>query len=662
MPKLPVSIGKYKITGRLGKGGMSILYLAEHPSLGTKVVLKKLTLKGDSAHRERFRREATLMMKLRHENVVGVYDHFKEGGSHYLVMEFIDGRPLSELMAREGALHEAEARWLAGRMAKALAHIHSRGIVHRDLKPSNVLLGRDGSVKLGDFGIAFTPGGDDDITSEGTALGTPTFMAPEQLEDARGADERSDMWSFGVCLFEMLTGRKFVTGPSPAAVREALPAAVKTMSYRLPPKLPRREHRLLRKTLRMKSETRLKDGKAALRLIGTSGHRDTPPESLQIRLNKLLLSMEGVSEPTPKAEVIPDKNRPDEYGSGGFSPLHSLFKSSFSSSSWLRKKVVSKKEKKNKILRLYSGTVVILVFSLVVFFVSFGIPGAWNAVFRRNSYGVFKLKLVYPVEAPEHWLSAASADIYREGEDTLYEIVSPSLRRSADKSSLNSRRITLPEGAYRIRWSLGDRVSWYSFRLLSFSVINKSGNGMMILEETLEDPPVFPLELSWTAVDAADNKSIDGQVKMSWKRVDNPEGELLSGGSYRVLFELSGYLPSSFDIAVSPWRRSLNLHASLWPQPAELTIRNNSGRLILPRLNGSGIYLDMKEAPGTNRIGRLKSGSSRVLFLLPGDYLLTPGLGNSGIESLSLKSGDTVTADVDSDDKKQFQVNIRDSD
>ena len=669
MPKLPVSIGKYKITGRLGKGGMSILYLAEHPSLGTTVVLKKLTLKGDSAHRERFRREATLMMKLRHENVVGVYDHFKEGGSHYLVMEFVDGRPLSELMAREGALPEVEARWLAGRIAKALAHIHSRGIVHRDLKPSNVLLGRDGGVKLGDFGIAFTPGGDDDITSEGTALGTPTFMAPEQLEDARGADERSDMWSFGVCLFEMLTGRKFVTGPSPAAVREALPAAVKTMSYRLPSKLPRREHRLLRKTLRMKSETRLKDGKAALRLIGASGHRDNPPESLQIRLNKLLLSMEGVSEPTPKAEIIPDKNRPDEYDSGGLSSLQSLFKSSFSSSPRFRKEVVSKKgtaeqkkAKKVKTFRIPTGMAAILIAFLAVLLVSSVIPGVWSAVFRRNSYGVFKLKLVYPVEAPEHWLTAASADIYGEGEDSLSKIVSPSLRISANNSFLSSRRITLPEGAYRIRWSLGDRVSWYSFRLLSFSALEKSGNGMMVLEETLEDPPAFPLELSWTAVDAADNRSIDGQVEMSWKRVDTPEGELISGGTYSFLFEASGYLPSSFDIEVSPWRRNLNLHASLWPQPGELIIRNDSGRLIMPRLNGSGIYYDMKEAPGTDRIGRLESGSFRVLSLLPGDYLLTPGLGKSGLKSFSLKSGDTVTAVVESDEEKQFIVRVRHSD
>ncbi len=199
---MPASIGKYKITEILGRGGMSVLYKAEHPTLGIPVVVKKLTLKGDPAHRERFKREASLMMELRHENVVGVYDHFKEGAGHYLVMEFIDGPSLAQLLAREGSLSPEEANWLIAKIAAALSHIHSHGVVHRDIKPSNVLLSREGTLKLADFGIAFTPGGGEDITSEGTALGTPSFMAPEQLEDARSADKRSDIWSLGVCFFD----------------------------------------------------------------------------------------------------------------------------------------------------------------------------------------------------------------------------------------------------------------------------------------------------------------------------------------------------------------------------------------------------------------------------------------------------------------------------
>jgi len=662
MPKLPLSIGKYKITGRLGKGGMSILYLAEHPSLGTTVVLKKLTLKGDSAHRERFRREASLMMKLRHENVVGVYDHFKEGGSHYLVMEYVDGRPLSELMAREGALPEDEARWLAGRVATALAHIHSRGIVHRDLKPSNILLGRDGTVKLGDFGIAFTPGGDDDITSEGTALGTPTFMAPEQLEDARGADERSDMWSFGVCFFEMLTGRKFITGPSPAAVRESLSDAVKSVRYRLPPDLHRRQRRLLAKTLKMKPEARLKDGQAAVRMLKASGDPIIPPVSLRERLDKLLAAMEGDSAAAARTPAVVENESVPELKTGGLPSLHSLFKSPSGGSGEIP--VGRKHQKQNNPGHRFTAATVALILlgsALLVLAASFAVPGIWNSVFRRNTYGVFRLELVFPPEASEYWLTAATADIYREGDSSLHELTSPALGPADDGYSLGSRRVSLPAGAYRIRWSLGDRVSWYSFRLSSFSERRRSGAGILVLEETLEAPPAFPLNLSWSVEDALSGGDIRGEAVMSWERVDNPGGELLSGGIYSFHVDAPGYIPASFDIAVSPWRRNLNLHASLWPVPALLTIENDTGRLMMPRLDGEGKYLNMEDSPRFSRIGRLRSGASRVLYLLPGVYRLTPGLGRSTVETLSLKSGDTITAIIESDEGKQLSVIVQQS-
>ncbi len=653
MPKLPGSIGKYKITDRLGRGGMSILYKAEHPSLGTPVVLKKLTLKGDPAHRERFRREATLMMKLRHENVVGVYDHFKEGGSHYLVMEFVDGRPLSELMAREGALPCREAAWLSGRIAAALAHIHSEGIVHRDLKPSNVLLGRDGTVKLGDFGIAFTPGGDEDITSEGTALGTPTFMAPEQLEDARKADERSDIWSFGICFFEMLTGRKFVTGPSPAAIREALADAVKSMSYRLPPKLPLGLRRILRKTIRMRPDSRLKDGQAAMRLLGAARQSRKPPEALQARLDSLLASMEPASEPTP---VIDD-------GKKNGSPVNhkSLFKFSLNSSpAAAAVKTVKKSEDGRFKLKITSHPVAASI--LLLFFLSvailFAVPGTWNRVFFRNSHGVLRLKLVFPPDAPEHWLTGVEASIYREDGDSLSVVTTPVLRLTADGTSMTSRRVSLPAGAYRLSWSLGDRVSWHSFRLSTFNESKKNGSGMLILEERLGAPPVFSLELAWEAFDAVNGEDLSGKTRLDWERVDKPGGELMSGGLYRIRFDASAYLPFTFTVAVSPWRRNLSLSASLWPEPARITLRNDSERSLVPRLDGSGKYLDMDGSPGMRRIGRIKPGNFRILLLPPGDYELTPGMGNSVVQNLTLDSKDDVTILVESGEDRRLLMSV----
>lgn len=639
---------------------MSILYKAEHPSLGTPVVLKKLTLKGDPAHRERFRREATLMMKLRHENVVGVYDHFKEGAAYYLVMEFIDGRPLSELLAREAALPPKEAAWLAGQIATALAHIHSQGIVHRDLKPSNVLLSRDGTVKLGDFGIAFTPGGDEDITSEGTALGTPTFMAPEQLEDARRADERSDMWSFGICLFELLTGRKFITGPSPAAIREALPDAVRTWPHRIPPKLPTNLRRLLRKTLRMKPESRLRNGQAAVRILRASLRSEKAPAGLQARLNALIASMEPASEPTPKAVDA----RSDKGGSAAKRPLdiHSLFTGPRSGVSdrvpdrtpdaHKRKSGFLPVMKKRPLAAVLFG---LCLLSLAVLLV---VPGAWDAAFRRGSHGLLSLQLIFPDGAPEYWLTGAEAQLYREGNESIYEVVSPVLRTYRNENRLISRRISLPAGAYRLRWSLGDRVSWQSFRLPSFSENRRLGSAPPVLVETLGDPPSFQLDLNWSAINMLDGSDITDRTLIAWEDVDNPGGELVSGGRYQFIYKAEGFRPSYFSVAVSPWRRSLSLQAGLWPNASTLFIQNKTGRSLMPRLNGSGRFLDMEGSPEANRIGRLKTDASIRLRIPPGSYTLTPGMGKSAELGLFLDSDDELTLVIESGDDSQLILRI----
>jgi serine/threonine protein kinase len=629
------------------------------------VVLKKLMLKGDSAHRERFRREATLMMNLRHENVVGVYDHFKEGSAFYLVMEFVDGRPLSELLAREGALPPGEAAWLGIQIATALAHIHSQGIVHRDLKPSNVLLGRDGTVKLGDFGIAFTPGGDDDITSEGTALGTPTFMAPEQLEDARLADERSDMWSFGVCLFELLTGRKFVTGPSPAAIREALPEAVRNMTHRIPPKLPINLRHLLRKTLRMKPDSRLRNGQAAVRVLGRSLRTRKAPDSLQNRLDALLASMEPASDPTPKAQNV--ERKAEDSKPGGLGDLRSLFVSSRPRKSTDRRGRLPRSEsgrnESPKIFSLFkSRPLVALIVAVILFCLSalLIIPGAWDAVLRRNTHGMFSLRLNFPEGAPDYWLTGAEARVFREGDDTLYEIASPLLRTSSERTSMQSRRITLPAGAYRLSWSLGDKVTWHSFQLRSFNENHRAGEAALVLVETLGDPPSFPLDLQWSAENVLNGDDISSRTRIIWDRIDRPGESLVSGGRYRLVFNADGFLSSTFTVAVSPWRRYLGIQAALWPLPALIQIRNVSGRSVMPRLDDSGRYLDMQAAPRIERIGRLKTGATLELVLIPGPYSLTPGMGQSARQDLFLDSGEEMIIFVESDANEGLVMRVSD--
>ncbi len=202
-------IGKYIIIRLLTKGGMGAIYLAKHPTLNREVILKKLTFRGNREIRERFKREAEIMMDLRNENIVTVYDHFKEGSSYYLVLEYIDGLSLEEIILRDGALDSADVSLIAYDLARALSYIHSKGIIHRDIKPGNVIIDREGHIKLTDFGIASTGECDIlDLKSKLEILGTPNYMSPEQLHDFKNIDIQSDIYSFSVLLYEMLTGLK----------------------------------------------------------------------------------------------------------------------------------------------------------------------------------------------------------------------------------------------------------------------------------------------------------------------------------------------------------------------------------------------------------------------------------------------------------------------
>ncbi|MDC7219167.1 MAG: serine/threonine-protein kinase [Spirochaetales bacterium] len=206
MPKLPQSIGAFTVLESLGRGGTSQVYKAVHPELKKTVVLKKLTLKGAGPVKERFQREADLMMGFNHEHIVKVYDIFKEGSSWIIVQEFVDGPNLEDIINRRGGLGKKGALSVVVQCLKALVYIHKQGVVHRDIKPSNIFLTTKGKVKLGDFGIASRLDGGKGLTREGAALGTPDFMAPEQALDPASVDGRADLYALALTWYEAWTG------------------------------------------------------------------------------------------------------------------------------------------------------------------------------------------------------------------------------------------------------------------------------------------------------------------------------------------------------------------------------------------------------------------------------------------------------------------------
>jgi len=209
--------GRYRVLRKLGGGGMADVYLCEDQTLGRRVALKVLLRRflDDPTFVERFRREAKAAAGLNHTNLVGIHDWGEVDGIYYIVMEYVEGETLKELIRRRGRLSGNEAVGLGLQLLAAVEYAHRSGIIHRDIKPQNVMLDRDGIVKVMDFGIARA--GDSGMTEAGSILGTAQYLAPEQ---AKGypVDERSDLYSVGVVLYEMLTGTVPFKGDSAVTV------------------------------------------------------------------------------------------------------------------------------------------------------------------------------------------------------------------------------------------------------------------------------------------------------------------------------------------------------------------------------------------------------------------------------------------------------------
>lgn len=213
---LPSHLGPYPVTELLGQGAMGSVYLGRHPRLGKAVAIKVLH-EQDPELVARFAREAEVMARIRHPNVVEVYDVGLEGGRPFLVMEYCAGTDLERHLKERGALAPGQAAALTAAAARGVEAAHAAGVVHRDLKPANVLLTASGP-KVTDFGIASAgpsgPGRGRSLTQTGAMLGTPIYMAPEQLDDARQVDPRSDVYALGAILFELLTAQRPVEGRS----------------------------------------------------------------------------------------------------------------------------------------------------------------------------------------------------------------------------------------------------------------------------------------------------------------------------------------------------------------------------------------------------------------------------------------------------------------
>lgn len=283
---MPKKIGKYEIVAPLRGGGMGRVFHARDLRIGRDVAIKKLTegYAGNPEMLKRFYQEAGHTGNLRHPNIVIIYDFGDEDGQPYIVMEYLDGDPLDQLIAGNATLHLSEKLSILEQVCAALAYAHAHGIIHRDVKPANIIVQKDGVTKLLDFGIARADDRrmDGGMTQTGTMVGTPEYMAPERFDSNMVLDARSDIFSAGVVLYETLTGTRPFPAKYPEVVNQILhqdPPALAKYLRSYPPHLDQ----VMKLTLAKKPQDRYAhagDMVADLNAMATQLRRDRAAELL----------------------------------------------------------------------------------------------------------------------------------------------------------------------------------------------------------------------------------------------------------------------------------------------------------------------------------------------------------------------------------------------
>jgi serine/threonine-protein kinase len=307
--------GRYKIIRKLGSGGMANVYLAEDQELGRRVAIKILNERhaNDDQFVERFRREAKNAAGLSHPNIVSIYDRGEAEGTYYIAMEYLDGRSLKELIVARGPAPVHVAIDYARKILDALRFAHRNGIVHRDIKPHNVIVDAEGRVKVTDFGIARA--GASQMTEVGSIIGTAQYLSPEQAKGAP-VDQTSDLYSVGIVLYELLTGKVPFTGDSPVEIAMKHISAIPEPPSSLRPDVPEDLDLIVLRALGKTPEERYpsaeemdKDLTRVAQGLGVS--RETEEAATQvISRSQLTPATMVAAPPRPPAEVLYEYEQP----------------------------------------------------------------------------------------------------------------------------------------------------------------------------------------------------------------------------------------------------------------------------------------------------------------------------------------------------------------
>lgn len=294
MSGLPETIGKYRIQGQIAQGGMGAIYKSIHPELRRPVIIKKLTIRGNAVAKERFLKEAKILLDMQSPYIVHLFDYFTEDSYRYIVEELVEGLSLDKLIGKQECLSPQLSMLVLQDCLFGLRFAHSKSVVHRDIKPGNILISKRGEVKLTDFGIA-SDDSDDRNTKSGVVLGTPSYMPPEQFKNSSGVDQRADIYALGVTLYEMLTGQKPYTAESQEEMYEKARRGRYVSPRKLNKNIPPVVCRLLKKMMAPKAKSRFRSVEPIIRIVRKYlKYYDT--HAIRVELAKMVISQRPLKE------------------------------------------------------------------------------------------------------------------------------------------------------------------------------------------------------------------------------------------------------------------------------------------------------------------------------------------------------------------------------
>lgn len=550
----PETIGKYRIMGLVAKGGMGAVYKGVHPTLKRLVILKKLTIRNNPTVRERFKREAQILLDMQSPYIVHLFDYFVEGSSHYIVEEFVEGLSLAQVLEKQVTLSTEVALLVFLDACYALKFAHKKGIVHRDIKPGNILISRRGEIKLADFGIAASDKIEeiavtkadkivskvaDDVTQTGVALGTPAYMSPEQMTNSSEVEAGADIYSMGVMLYEMLTGSK----PFPSKINdESLRLKLKG-KYINPRKLnksiPPVVAGMIKKMLKASVNKRYKSIDQVIKIVKKYLEQY---DTHQIRISL--------------AQIIIAKN---QFNIPVF-------------------------EKKSQLLNriLYCTAIAACTFAGIMF--------GWNEGFFHRTvlshwYRAVTINLVTPVAGVENNIYGMDVPVrayfFDEGKKDLPEVQgsgrdfrtcegivtftkngkSVSKLKKANVKYLSIKPVYLKEGNYRVKVLVGSHLIWKSFSV--------EKNYVNINLDNLKNVSK-PVSVTLNAFDSSTGKDITGtasfKVLVRGKYIplsDVQEKDITSGNVLKVIAEAEGYEKQDFSMIVDWYQDDVVVNARL---------------------------------------------------------------------------------------------------